>query len=106
MNGCISNHRRSPYGYDLDQKWLNEFWFALGSNHRKVLVQLHTHPGVAFHSRTDDEWPIVTQNGFVSIVFPDFGIGSESLTAAWTGVLTTSGWKHAENGQSSLGLSK
>ena len=89
-------HRRSPYGYELDDHWLNEFWFRLGSDRRRVLAQVHTHPGAAFHSGTDDEWPIVTQTGFISIVLPDFGIGAANLDSAWTGVLTPCGWSQTQ----------
>jgi hypothetical protein len=37
------------------------------------VAQLHTHPGAAFHSGTDDEFPIVRTPGFLSIVLPEFG---------------------------------
>jgi hypothetical protein len=41
-----------------------------------VLAQLHTHGGRAFHSATDDAYPISSQKGFISIVVPNFGEGA------------------------------
>jgi hypothetical protein len=38
-----------------------------------ILAQLHTHGGRAFHSSTDDHYPISSQRGFLSIVVPNFG---------------------------------
>jgi hypothetical protein len=35
-------------------------------------VQIHAHPTTAFHSYTDDTFPIVTTLGGLSIVAPDF----------------------------------
>ena len=35
-------------------------------------VQIHAHPTDAYHSETDDTYPIVTALGGVSIVAPDF----------------------------------
>jgi len=40
---------------------------------REILgVQVHAHPTTAFHSHTDDTFPIVTTLGGLSIVAPDF----------------------------------
>jgi hypothetical protein len=42
--------------------------------HKKLLaVQVHSHPTDAYHSDTDDTFPIVTMLGGLSIVVPDFG---------------------------------
>jgi hypothetical protein len=35
-------------------------------------VQVHAHPGEAFHSGTDDAFPVVTTEGGLSIVAPSF----------------------------------
>lgn len=41
--------------------------------HEEVLaVQVHAHPTEAFHSGTDDAYPIVTADGSISIVAADF----------------------------------
>jgi hypothetical protein len=38
-----------------------------------IVAQVHTHPGVAFHSATDDANPLVGTPGFLSLVVPHFG---------------------------------
>jgi len=37
-----------------------------------LIAQIHSHPTEAFHSELDDEIPIATTQGCVSIVVPDF----------------------------------
>lgn len=84
-------HRRSPVCYEVDSTWLTEFWKQLAITGRSIKAQLHTHPGRAFHSETDDEWPIVSQPGFLSIVIPNFASGEASLDYAWVGCLQSDG---------------
>lgn len=40
-----------------------------------LAVQIHTHPREAYHSDTDDAYPMVTEVGGLSIVLPDFAQG-------------------------------
>ena len=47
---------------------------ALGSDERYV-ARIHSHPGLAFHSPTDDANPAITHEGALSIVVPFFGLG-------------------------------
>lgn len=49
--------------------WLHEHAWTL-------IAQIHSHPTEAYHSETDDAYPIVTTVGGVSIVVPDFAHGS------------------------------
>jgi hypothetical protein len=44
----------------LDERWL---------------ARIHSHPGEAFHSHTDDTNPALTADGSLSIVVPFFGLG-------------------------------
>ena len=44
----------------------------LGNSGEKLLVQLHTHPGRAFHSRADDRLALPRHTGAISIVIADF----------------------------------
>jgi hypothetical protein len=37
------------------------------------MVQIHSHPGVPYHSETDDRFAMVTIEGGLSIVVPLFG---------------------------------
>lgn len=87
-------HRRSPYGYQVEDSWLTAYWFRLADENRSIRAQIHTHPGEAFHSATDDQWPIVSTEGFVSLVVPNFARGSIDLTQIWAGILDKDGvWK-------------
>lgn len=43
--------------------------------HQRYLARIHSHPGEAFHSRTDDANPALTHEGAFSIVVPYFGLG-------------------------------
>jgi hypothetical protein len=96
-------HRRSPFGYEVEDNWLTQFWKQLAASKRSVKVQVHTHPGEAFHSATDDQWPIVSQEGFVSIVIPDFAAGEPSLDRAWIGSLQADGkWRHLASGTEAI----
>lgn len=39
----------------------------------QVVAQVHTHPGLAFHSQGDEEGARIKYNGYVSIVLPSYG---------------------------------
>lgn len=47
---------------------------ALDTNERYV-SRIHSHPGLAFHSPTDDANPALTHDVAISIVAPFFGLG-------------------------------
>jgi proteasome lid subunit RPN8/RPN11 len=98
-------HRRSPFGYEIDDRWLTDLWKRLAASKQSVKAQVHTHPGEAFHSATDDNWPIVSQEGFLSIVIPDFAAGEISLKNAWIGRLSADGvWCRLGSPDQALGL--
>lgn len=44
----------------------------LYENGERLAVQVHSHPTEAFHSDTDDAYPMVTTLGGLSLVVPDF----------------------------------
>lgn len=50
-------------------KWLYE-------NNQIIIAQVHSHPTHAFHSSTDDRFPMVTGVGQFSVVVPNFARGS------------------------------
>lgn len=52
----------------------------LGNSGEKLLIQLHTHPGRAFHSTADDRLALPRHTGAISIVIADFA-------ATWVGDL-------------------
>lgn len=75
-------HRAARGGYEVDQQWLAETWNGLGRDRRTIRVQIHTHPGPAFHSPTDDRFPIVASTGFLSLVIPRFAREPQTLADA------------------------
>ena len=76
-------HSASPVGFQLDDDWLNAFWLELANANEGVRVQVHTHPGAAYHSWVDDEFPIVHSEGFLSLVIPRFATGHVGLDGAF-----------------------
>lgn len=61
--------------------------------HRETLVaQVHAHPTDAFHSDTDDSFPIVTTLGGLSLVVPDFARRGVLNSDAAAFRLSRQGW--------------
>ncbi|MBA2335589.1 MAG: Mov34/MPN/PAD-1 family protein [Blastocatellia bacterium] len=46
----------------------------LYQNKLSLIAQIHSHPTEAYHSTTDDTFPIATTVGCLSLVVPDFAI--------------------------------
>ena|SRR2546425_828029 len=76
-------HHARGDGFELDSAWLTAFWQELTETCSGIRVQIHTHPGRAFHSTTDDAWPIIHSPGFLSLVIPTFATGREDLSGAY-----------------------
>lgn len=55
---------------DADELFLLNRW--LYENKLTLIAQIHSHPTDAYHSDLDDEIPIATTQGCISIVVPDF----------------------------------
>jgi hypothetical protein len=70
-------------GFELKSAWLTDFWNTLTATGTGVRAQIHTHPGRAFHSTTDDAWPIIHTPGFLSLVIPHFAQGEIGLKGAY-----------------------
>lgn len=85
------HHRARGDGFELDSAWLTEFWQRLTATATGVRVQVHTHPGRAFHSAVDDAWPIVHTPGFLSLVIPRFAQGEVGFAGAYLAELDTDG---------------
>jgi DNA-binding HxlR family transcriptional regulator len=69
------DHESNEFGYSVDSDWLSLFLRDLYQQNRSARAQIHTHPGEAFHSVTDDGYALVPAPGFISIVIPDFAQG-------------------------------
>lgn len=68
-------HRSGMYGLAIDDRWIGSFWDDLAQRDMGVRVQVHTHPFEAFHSETDDAFPLLFDVGFLSLVIPNFATG-------------------------------
>ena len=77
---------------------------ALSSEERYV-ARIHSHPGDAFHSETDDNNPVLTHEGAVSIVAPFFGLGlRHGLDACAIFVLQSGVWVELESAEQRRGV--
>jgi proteasome lid subunit RPN8/RPN11 len=66
----------------------------LHRNRFTIIAQLHSHPGDAYHSETDDEFSIMTRVGGLSIVVPNFAKDPFSFqTAAFYRLLKNGDWR-------------
>ena len=70
----------------------------LYENTQILTVQIHTHPTEAYHSETDDAYPIVTALGGVSIVVPDFCKRGLLGSGVATYRLNRNGWTELPRG--------
>ncbi len=57
----------------------------------QLIAQIHSHPGAAYHSSTDDEYAIATKVGCLSLVVPDFASHPFSLAECAVFRLSTAG---------------
>lgn len=76
-------HESHIGGFNLHDYWLNDFWLTLARENMGIRIQVHTHPAEAFHSPTDDAFPIIHTVGFLSLVIPNFALGPTSFLDAY-----------------------
>ena len=87
-------HQAHRGGFELDSGWLTAFWLDLARRGVGVRVQIHTHPQEAFHSATDDEFPLIHSVGFLSLVIPRFGLGPIGFDEAFLAEIAPDGtWR-------------
>lgn len=87
-------HAATAVSFDLHSPWLTKFWTELALKEAGVRIQIHTHPGAAFHSSIDDAYPIVQSPGFLSLVIPNFAQGPVGFEAAHLAQLQPDGsWR-------------
>lgn len=97
-------HVASAVGFQVDDAWLNAFWGRLADEGLGVRVQVHTHPGVAFHSATDDAFPLIHTPGFLSLVIPRFAQGPVGFDQAFLAEIQPGGGWRARLIQDALEL--
>ena len=92
-----TQHHAHGAGFAIESDWLNAFWLELAASGLGIRVQIHTHPGRAYHSPTDDAFPIIHTPGFLSLVIPDYALGPISLDAVYLAEITLTGqWRSVE----------
>jgi hypothetical protein len=87
-------HQADFDGFKLEDTWINGFWCQLAARQMGIRAQVHTHPGAAFHSPTDDAFPISHLPGFLSLVIPSFALGPVSLADSYLAELGPDGRFH------------
>jgi hypothetical protein len=83
-DGDLMVHVEGPALFELN-RWLYERKQLLGA-------QVHTHPTTAYHSDVDNEFPIMTTIGGLSIVLPNFGDGGLLAHGVVAFRLSQAGW--------------
>jgi hypothetical protein len=66
------DHLATPVHYAPTQDWLNRFFAGLVRTQKSVVAQVHTHRTRAFHSATDDQFPLIHTPGYLSLVVANF----------------------------------
>jgi hypothetical protein len=84
-------HTAGVGGYDLDSSAIAELWRELATSRRSIRVQMHTHPGTAYHSSRDDALALVHTPGSLSLVIPNFALGSVGFDGAFLAERTVVG---------------
>lgn len=60
-------------GYFVEGDTLFQLNRDLSESGLRLIAQVHSHPREAYHSEADDRYAIVTAEGGLSLVVPDFG---------------------------------
>jgi len=60
-------------GYFVDGETLFQLNRDLSETGLRLIAQVHSHPQKAYHSKADDRYAIVTAEGGLSLVIPNFG---------------------------------
>jgi hypothetical protein len=64
---------RHHLGIGFSDRAIEHIADVIQSKGEKLIAQVHSHPFEAFHSETDDQFPLIHRKGFLSIVIPLFG---------------------------------
>lgn len=83
-------------GYFVEGETLFRLNRALSATGLRLIAQVHSHPTHAYHSEADDRYAIVTAEGGLSLVVPNFGKAplDPSLWAVYR--LCSGRWEHVE----------
>lgn len=81
-------------GYFVEGSTLFRLNRVLAASGLRLIAQVHSHPTHAYHSEADDRYAIVTAEGGLSLVVPNFGRASLNPCAWAIYRLSQGNWKH------------
>ncbi len=84
-------HAATHGSCEIDGRALNGLWRRLATEDLRIVAQVHTHPGAAFHSRTDDQFPVLPRVGLLSLVVPNFALTEFDPSECFLGRLEADG---------------
>jgi len=58
--------------FHLSSESMRSLMDYLKRDRRRILAQVHSHPGDAYHSKADDQWAVIRHQGALSLVLPRF----------------------------------
>ena len=76
-------HRAGPDWYEIESAWITSFFLELHRTQRTAKAQVHSHPTYAWHSCTDDQYPLASSPGFYSLVVSRLGTGPIGLEGVY-----------------------
>lgn len=79
-------------GYFVTSETLFRLNQELHRTRLRLIAQVHSHPREAYHSRTDDLYAVVTAEGGLSVVVPDFAFGEPDLATCAVYRLSRGQW--------------
>lgn len=84
---------KRPFSFQVSAAELDRINRELYNKKLELIAQVHSHPKKAFHSHTDNKFPVMTTLGGFSLVFPYYGqISKNYLNECAIYRLTPSGW--------------
>ncbi len=92
MDGVVQPvHQAGPDWYEIEPAWITSFFLELRRAGRTARAQVHSHPTSAWHSCTDDRYPLAPSPGFYSLVLPRFAGDPVGLDDAYLAEVGTDG---------------
>lgn len=79
----IPNQECTPIGVRIPLDSSLKISLELSKRKELLFAQVHSHPGMVFHSTIDDYNPITDKPGFFSIVVPNYGFVNPSRFYSW-----------------------
>lgn len=79
----VPEQRRTPISYEVGEREVFRINKALYDAGLTCMCQVHTHPGVAFHSEIDDRGSELALPGSLSVVIPNYGRAGSGATSGW-----------------------